>query len=301
MAGSIRISVPATSANLGPGFDALGLALELRNELEVIPEGARGELRLEIRGEGADTLPRDREHLAYRALCAVFLQEEQPVPGLRIVQHNRIPTARGLGSSAATIVAGAAAALALLELDPGARLLQIACELEGHPDNVAPAILGGLVASAMGPAGPLTARLPLCDRWHFALAIPDFEVTTAEARRRLPASIPMADVTFNLSRQALLLAAFQSGDGTNLPEALEDRLHQPFRAPLIPGFEQAVERGLGAGACGVFISGSGSTVAGLVHLDRADPLEVARAMAEAFGPGCRALALAPDFAGVVYG
>lgn len=295
---TFRLSVPATTANLGPGYDALGLALSVRNHLdaEVLPDRP-GSLELEIEGEGAGTLPRGASHLLYRALVRSLRDRGVEPPGLRLRQVNRVPLARGMGSSAAALVAGLALAARLLdEPDWKPRALALATEMEGHPDNVAPALLGGLVACGMTASGPRVARLPLHPCWRVALAIPGFEVSTAAARARLPQLVPHGAAAHNLSRLALLLAALQQGEG-DLEAAVDDQLHQPYRAALVPGFRAALDAAREAGAPGAFLSGSGSTVAALVDSRRVEAEAVARAMAsalEAAGSPCGFRVASPD-------
>lgn len=297
----IAVSVPATTANLGPGFDALGLALDLRNELEaeVLPDRP-GHLEITLEGEGSEQLPRGPSHLAWRAILRAFRQRDREPPGLRLHQRNRVPLARGLGSSAAAIVAGLTVAMRLLEQpDWQAEALEQATEMEGHPDNVAPALLGGLVACAATEQGARAARLPLHPCWKVALAIPDFEVSTHEARQRLPQLIPFSAASHNLSRLALLIAVLQHGEG-DLAAAVEDRLHQPYRAVLIPGFDEALRAAREHGAAGAFLSGSGSTLAAFVDSRVAEVDRVAEAMAEVirrYGAGCRALVATPGAEG----
>jgi homoserine kinase len=264
----IRVRVPATTSNLGPGFDALGLALRVYNTLEL---DAAETPRIEIEGEGARLLPRDTAHLAYRAALAVVdTIAAQSADGRRgrilprafhLRQHNRIPLARGLGSSAAAIVGGAAAANALLgsPLDQRA-LIDLAAGMEGHPDNVAPAVLGGLVACVTAEAGTIRTVRLVPRRLHVVLAIPEFTVSTAEARRLLPPVVPFNDAVFNVTRTALLLAALIEGRTDLLDEATRDRLHQPYRARLVPGLEAVFAAARRAGAHGVALSGSGPTV-----------------------------------------
>lgn len=284
---SVRVLAPATTANLGPGFDALGLALDLSNELEVELLDSPG-LAIEVEGEGQE-LPRDEHHLVVR-----ILRELGRETGLRVRQVNRIPLARGLGSSAATMAAAATAARHLFELDLDP--LQDAARREGHPDNVAPCVLGGLIASAMEGERTFTVPLEIHPCWKVALAIPDYELSTEEARRLLPADVSLAAATFNLGRLGLLIGALARGDGSLLREATRDRLHQPFRARLIKGFEEACSAALETGASGAFISGAGPTVAALVDTRTHDASAVAEAMAAALG-GARPLALAVDTRG----
>ena len=290
----IRVRVPATSANLGPGFDALGLALRLHNVLELEPAE---EPAIEVEGEGAATLPRDPSHLAYRAALAVHARAGRPARAFRIRQRNRIPLGRGLGSSAAAIVAGAVVANALLG-DPLDRqgLLDLAAELEGHPDNVAAALLGGLVVCADTPSGIRWVRLTP-PALAAVVAVPEFAVSTREARRLLPPQVPFGDAVFNVTRTALLVAALTAGRTDLLGQATEDRLHQPYRAALVPGLEEAFAAARRAGAHGVALSGSGPTVLAL-----GEAAGIGEAIARAFraaGVACRTFAVEIDLDGAV--
>jgi len=275
----ITVRVPATSGNLGPGFDALGLALRFHNTLGLDVADSPD---IEIEGEGASRLPRDSSHLAYRAALAVAARAGGRARiarprAFRLRQHNRIPLARGLGSSAAAIVGGAVAANALLggPLDPQT-LLDLTTEIEGHPDNVAPALLGGLVVCARASAGVRWVRLAPASM-RIIVAVPDYPVSTEEARRLLPAQVPFEDAVFNVSRTALLVAALTGGRADLLAEATEDRLHQPYRERLIPGLRKVFAAARQAGAYGVALSGSGPTV-----LAFGDAQEIGEAMADAF-------------------
>jgi homoserine kinase len=296
---TVTVRVPATSANLGPGFDALGLALRLHNFVTI---EAADEPEIVIEGEGERTLPRDATHLAYQAATAVVARAAElgraaGGHAFRIAQRNAIPLARGLGSSAAAIVGGAVAANALLgrPLDQQA-LLDLATELEGHPDNVAPALLGGLVVCTRTPGGVRWMRLaapPL----QVVLAVPDYPVSTEEARRRLPARVPFPDAVFNVTRAALLVAALTGGRPDLLDEATQDRLHQPYREHLIPGLQDVFAAARRAGAYGVALSGSGPAV-----LAFGDAAGIGPAMTEAFeaaGSASRILRAEFDVEGAV--
>jgi homoserine kinase len=298
----IRVRVPATTSNLGPGFDALGLALRLYNTLELEAADAP---RIEIDGDGAETLPRDPSHLAYRAAIAVVvLQAERGIrreslpAAFHLRQHNRIPLARGLGSSAAAIVGGAAAANALLggPLDRQA-LLDLAAGMEGHPDNVAPALLGGLVACVTTEAGTIRTVRLIPQRLRVVIAIPEFAVSTAEARRLLPEAVPFRDAVFNVTRTALLVAALADGRMDLMDEAMRDRLHQPYRARLVPGLDAVFSAARDAGARGVALSGSGPTVVAF-----GDGAGIGAAMCRAFeaaGARCRSIDAEIDTDGAV--
>ena len=295
----IRVRVPATTANLGPGFDALGLALRLHNTVAI---EAAEEPRIEIEGEGAVSLPRDPSHLAYRAALAVAgagTPRGTAAPrAFHLRQHNRIPLARGLGSSAAAIVGGAAAANALLggPLDTQA-LIDLCAGLEGHPDNVAPAVLGGLVACVTTEAGKIRSTRLIPKRLRVVIAIPEFAVSTAEARRLLPETVPFRDAVFNVTRTALLVASLVEGRTEMLDEATRDRLHQPYRARLVPGLEAVFAAAREAGAHGVALSGSGPTV---VAFGEAPGIgEAMRRAFEAAGAGCRVLGAEVDTEGTV--
>jgi len=258
----VKVQVPATTANLGPGFDCLGLALELHNSVKL---AVADEVTVEITGHGANSLPRDRSHLVLRA--ADFLAEqvgEDVPPGWHLIQHNEIPLARGLGSSSAAIVGGLVACNELLQLScTPDELLKLAAEIEGHPDNVAPALYGGLTVCCTGEEQLDCLSFPPPEGLLVVLAIPDFEVSTEEARRVLPQQIPHADGVFNTSHAAMTLAGLLSGRLDVLTRAMQDRLHQPYRADLVPGMEQACQAALEAGACGAALSGSGPTIVAL--------------------------------------
>ena len=274
---SVTLSVPASAANLGPGFDSLGLALSLRNTLEV--RAAPSDIRVLIEGEGKNSLPSDAGNLIVRAMLKVFRLADRPAPGLELRAHNRIPLAAGLGSSAAAIVSGLAAADALTGLGlPRARLLQLASNMEGHPDNAAAAIFGGLNLVVEGPDGPVAHPLPL-GLSQVVLVTPDLPLATSDMRRALPRNIPLQDAVFNLSHTALLLEALRAEDQRLLAQAMQDRLHQPYRARFIPAFQAVCQAGLAAGAAGAALSGAGPSVLAFAFGREA---EVGQAMAQAF-------------------
>ena len=278
---SISARVPATSANLGPGFDALGLALDLFNDLNLSIAGADA---LSATGEGADELANCSTTIAHDAAHRVLRALNCDVPGVQLQMHNRIPLARGLGSSSAAIVGGLLAANAWAHkareksLSPR-QLLQLATQIEGHPDNVAPALMGGLIAAACEPNGEqlsvAAVRVPVKSWPQFALWIPDAQLSTHQARGVLPDNVSRADAIYNLSRSALLVAALATGDFEALGEALKDKLHQNQRAPLVPGFDAIVSAARNAGALGATLSGAGPTI--LAWIAPAQNAESARA------------------------
>jgi homoserine kinase len=260
---SVTVHVPATTANLGPGYDCLGLALGLHNQVTLALADEPG---VEIDGEGAEALPRDRTHLVLGAVQAAADAAGESLPVLALRQMNRIPLARGMGSSSAAIVGGIVAANALLDLGLTERqMLDVATAVEGHPDNVAPALLGGLTVCCTLESGEvLVERMDVAPGLSCVVAIPDFEVSTHDARKALPESIEHADGVFNLCRVGLIVAALSTGDFGVLGEAMRDRLHQPYRAHLVPGMDNAIAAALDAGAHGAALSGSGPTVAAFV-------------------------------------
>lgn len=277
---SYRVRVPATTANLGPGFDCLGLALDIWNELEV--SFFREDLRIEIEGEGEKILPRDAANSIYRSMQAVADHFGKPLPtGLSLHCVNRIPLGSGLGSSSAAIVAGIYAGYALLNQPiHQEQILNLAATLEGHPDNVAPCIYGGLVAS-MNEIGQFISRpLPIAPL-SLVIVTPEFVFPTSQARAALPKEILLADAVYNLSHSALLIQALASGDLALLALAMKDRLHQPYRLPLIPGAIAALEAAQSAGAVASALSGAGSSLLAILKSEAESP-KVIEAMQSAF-------------------
>jgi homoserine kinase len=273
----ISVRVPATSANLGPGYDAVGLALTLsmRVGLDRSPHPV-----VEVQGTGAELIPRGPEHPAYRAARFVAELVGEPDVHFRLLQENAIPPIRGLGGSAAALVGGAVAANDLFGGQIAAPdLLNIVCELDGHPDNAAPALLGGLVIGTLTPEGVTSVRLEPKDL-KVVVAVPDFSVSTTSARRALPERVPHRDAAFNVGRSGLLLGALATGEYELLRVAMQDRLHQPYRSHLVPGLEDVIETALANGAYGACLSGSGPTV--LAFSPMAGYLSIASAMQLAF-------------------
>lgn len=257
---SVRVRVPATTANLGPGFDCLGLALDLWNEAE-FELGGDG-VRVEVAGLGAGRLPLGRENLIAQMALHVFEVTGQALPaGLQIRSLNRIPPGAGLGSSASAVWLGLLGGNALAG-SPLKReqLLTLAIQAEGHPDNAAAALYGGLVISASLETGPLVRCVPVPPGLKVALAIPDFELPTHAARRALPAQVPLSAAVFNLGRTALVVEALRSGDLDLLGQVMQDQLHQPYRLKLIPGAQAACEAALQSGAKAVALSGAGPSL-----------------------------------------
>ncbi len=258
--GPVRVEVPATSANLGPGFDSLGLALELRDRLEaeVLAEG----LVVEVHGAGADTVPRDESHLVVRSMRAAFGALGGQPPGLRLSCDNVIPHARGLGSSSAAIVGGLALARALVDggaerLDDDA-LFGLAADIEGHPDNVAPAAYGGFTISGREAGAWFSVRAEVDPRIVAVAYVPPDPVSTEVARGLLPATVPHADAAADAGRTALLVAAL-GGAPEHLLTATRDYLHQDYRRAAMPASLDLVDA-LRADGLAAVVSGAGPTV-----------------------------------------
>ena len=267
VAGPVRVDVPATSANLGPGFDSLGLALGLRDELEgeVLADG----LVVDVTGAGADSVPRDESHLVVRSMRAAFDALGEQPPGLRLDCTNVIPHARGLGSSSAAIVGGLALARALVTdgadlLDDDA-LFRLAAQLEGHPDNVAPAAYGGFVISGREGDAWYAVRAPVDTRIVAVVYVPPDPVSTEVARGLLPATVPHADAAADAGRTALLVAAL-GGAPEHLLAATRDYLHQDYRRPAMPASLNLVDA-LRADGLAAVVSGAGPTVLVLADAD----------------------------------
>jgi homoserine kinase len=258
--------VPASVANLGPGFDCLGLALQMFDEVAVELAGAKD--FVETDGEGGATLPTDSSNLIIKSMhVALDRLGRKPVP-VHVRCHKRIPLQRGLGSSSAAIVAGVFLANELCgrPMDREA-LFQTCAEIEGHPDNVSPALLGGLTVSiGDGPENfqTLSVEHDSLNKWKYVVAIPEFMVNTAKARKALPKSVTLKDAAFNVGRASMVVAALLKGPGKSansvLREAMNDRLHQPARAKLIPGRDEVLAAAYDAGALGACVSGSGPTM-----------------------------------------
>lgn len=274
----VSVRVPATSANLGPGFDCLGVALDLYNTVTI---SSSDSFRIDVTGEGTDELPRHEGNTAYKAVQTLAKTAGLDVPPLFLLLDNQIPLARGLGSSAAAIVGALVAADRFLDAGLTVEcLLDLATQIEGHPDNVAPALLGGCTVVVRDGERLVHASLPLPAGLLAVLFVPDFKLPTAMARRVLPGWVEMADAVFNVGRAALLAASLATGAVDLLKTATQDALHQPYRKSLFPGMGRLFGAALDAGALGVFLSGAGPTILALAQGD-AEP--VALAMAEAAG------------------
>lgn len=254
----VRVRVPASSANLGPGFDALGLALSLYNDVNLEEDES---VSVSIEGLGADRLPRNDRNVVVRGARALFELTGRPFRGIRATLVNRIPPSRGLGSSAAAWLGGIVGANALLGA-PLSRteLLQLAARQEGHPDNVAAALLGGLTVACWAGEEVVAASLPVPLDLEWVVLIPEVEGSTGDARAVLPRTVSREDAVFNVGRACLLIGGLLGGRADLLAVAMEDRLHQPYRRSLFPWMDAVTRAALSAGAVGCVLSGAGPSL-----------------------------------------
>jgi homoserine kinase len=287
---SATVLTPATSANLGPGFDSLGLALQLYNRFEVIESGEDPHLPyIEVHGALGAGLPTGPDNLFFRAFALLYQRQQAKLPAVRIRMTINIPAGCGLGSSATAVVGGLVAANELLRSRgktlSNEELLNLAVEAEAgnHPDNVAPALLGGLVATTNVDGKIHAIKTPFPDALKAVIFTPSFPMDTVAGRKLLPASYSKADVTFNTGRVALLLTALQTGRYELIGEAMQDRLHQPYRQALFPAMPQIIEAAIAAGAHGACLSGGGSSLIALASSRFHEVLQAMQETARAFG------------------
>ena len=290
----ITVKVPATTANLGPGFDALGMALDMWNTVTV----TTGSSGVSVEGEGEDDLPRDESNIVVAGIQSALRSLDVRVPELAIHCENRIPLARGLGSSSAATVAGLLAGLAMAGRATEQRLLfDMAADIEGHPDNAAPAVYGGCCISVKGRDGWVVDQTPLPDDLRAVAFIPDVSTNTSAARAVLPSQVSREDAVFNLGRTALFVNALATGRLELLRHATEDRLHQLQRGKFFPAMKNIIRAALDGGAHGAFLSGAGPTVMALTTGREVTVLyEMSEAARKSSAPG-RAVVLSPALTG----
>ncbi len=278
---STTITVPATTANLGPGFDSLGAALSLYNRFKFSIADSTTEVKITVTGKEAPQVNIDKSNLAYQAFVKLYEHIKQTPPSVLIEIDLGVPLARGLGSSATAIVGGLIGANQLAG-NPLSQteIMNLAIAIEGHPDNVVPALLGGCRLTASTPTGWEICDIP----WHPdivpVVAIPDFELSTAEARQVLPTEYSRADAIFNSAHLGILLRGLETGRGEWLKTGMEDKIHQPYRKSLIKGYENVHSAALNAGAYEMVISGAGPTLLALTNLSRSST--VVKTMADAW-------------------
>ena len=253
----ITVKAPATSANLGPGFDCLAMALDIWNTVEV----TTGIDQVVVRGEGKEQLPADRTNLVHAGFRLPFIERGEPVPEVSIACDNEIPVGRGLGSSSAAIAAGLLAGNAMCSapLTPE-EILESGVQIEGHPDNVAASLLGGCQIVVDEDGRTITSTIPVPPEWNCVVFVPDVPMPTEEARSLLAPEVRRQDAVYNLGRVAMLVRAFSTGDPSYLAIATQDRLHQPARQAIFHAMKTITRAALAAGAHGAFLSGAGSSV-----------------------------------------
>lgn len=260
-----KVKVPASTSNLGPGFDAIGLALDLYNEydFQVIDSG---EEDLEYSSNlSAGDVPYSKDNLVYRAFDYLFKKENKATPSIKIHFHANIPTTGGFGSSSTAIAAGLMAANKILgEPYDLEQLLKMGTQLDGHPDNICPAFLGGLIVCIYADQKLNYIKLPWDQNLFFVVVTPNFKVPTAKARAILPSSVEFKDAVFNVGYSSLLIGALAAKDTEVLKRCFKDRLHQHYRAQLVPGMQCVLDLGVEAGAIGTMLSGAGSTLIAVV-------------------------------------
>ncbi|MBE8949317.1 MAG: homoserine kinase [Quinella sp. 3Q1] len=278
------VRVPGTSANCGPGFDCLGLATTIYNYLDLtLLRGSK--VIVEATGEGSENIPRGKKNLAWQAVKR-FLQEigrADEFKGAIIRTKNNVPVSRGLGSSSTAIVGGLVAANEILGAPLNRQeLLKLATELEGHPDNVAPALFGGFTVSVMDNGEVQTFSFLPRIKLKLIVAVPDFELSTRLARKVLPKNVSMRDAVFNISRASMLISALVEGREDLLPLAFDDAIHQPYRKKLVPGMSEVFTAAKSAGALGAAISGAGSCLIAFTTTRSGLENKIAAAMVEEF-------------------
>ncbi len=281
MTKTVSIAVPGTTANIGPGFDCLGAALSLHNQFAfALATEDDSPLQISVTGAEADRVMPDRDNLAYQSFCKLYAHLDREPPNVTITIDLGVPLARGLGSSATAIVGGLMGANVLAGHPLSTtELMQLAIAIEGHPDNVVPALLGGCRLSASHGSDWSIGDIP----WHPdivpVIAIPNFELSTAEARKVLPQSYSRADAIYNVAHLGLLLRGLETGTGDWLQVGIGDRIHQPYRQTLIKGYDTVRSAALAAGAYGMAISGAGPTLLALAAPQNAAGVAEAMKMA----------------------
>lgn len=259
----VRIKVPASTANLGPGFDTLGMALSLYAWIEMKQDDRTS---FQLFGDEMTGVPEDKSNLIYQVAQMVFEEAGISVPELSISMYSEIPLTRGLGSSASAIVGALAAANALIGSPlPDSKLFNMATNLEKHPDNVGASLFGGIIAAAWDGHHANYVRIEPPADMETLVVIPNFELSTAKAREALPKQISLSDAVYNISRSSLMTAALASGRLDLIGAAMRDRIHQPYRAALVPGMAEILDEAPNRGALGIALSGAGPTLIALIQ------------------------------------
>ncbi|ETX07846.1 homoserine kinase [Candidatus Entotheonella palauensis] len=293
----VQVRVPASTANLGSGFDIFGMALEIYNTFSL---RLTTESQWSVTVPTTLTMPANRDNLVFQSACRLFKEVGFDPQGLHLELDINIPLARGLGSSSSAIIGGLVAANAMVGFPCDRKaLLDMAIEIEGHPDNVTPALIGGMTLSYKTGQTHRYLNLPCPSELNIVLAIPDFQLGTAQARSILPPHITRSDAIFNGSRTALLVAALYEKRYDWLATAMEDHIHQPYRASLVPGMTEAIAAGYRANALGVALSGAGPTLIALVQHDAKAVGAVLQETFRQHGVSCNIRTVQPDIDGAV--
>lgn len=292
----IKVRIPATTANMGPGFDSLGMALKLYNEIEIDEKIGK----TVIYNDGVESKEDYRKNLIYISLTKTLQKFDYIYDGFYInVSKCDIPISRGLGSSAACIIGGVSAASALMgNVMPKDKIIEIATEIEGHPDNVVPAVVGGMVVSLKDDEKVNYSKVMVPDKLKFAAMIPDFQVSTAMSRGVLPEAYPKEDCIFNISRCSMLISALYNGELDKLRVCFNDKIHQPYRKSLIKNAEQILGKVKEIGAIGEFISGSGSTLMAVVDKNQENFEKEINSFLEGLEDKWKVVLLEPDMEGM---
>lgn len=294
----IELRIPASTSNLGPGFDAIGLAVSLHNEF--LFERVETGFEIVIEGEGKSVLERGLDNRAYRAFRAASESLENKVSGLRIMQHNAIPLARGLGGSGTAVLAGTIAAYLFAGVEPEtSRVLDQAFTIEMHPDNITPSLVGGLAVCIVDRGHINYLKISPPSNLTTVILIPDRSLDTGKARKVVPQQFSRDDAIFNIRGAGMITAALATGQLDNLALAMRDRIHQPYRLPFMPGMTDIFEAALKAGSPGVALSGAGSGIFAFAYIERERAIgEAMKAAAARFGMKAWNLYLPIDIHGV---
>lgn len=279
----IIVCVPASTSNLGPGFDVVGLALKLHNTVEIEERGRK--LKIEIEGEGSESISREENNLVYKAMRLVFQKARHQVRGLKIHIHNKIPLGSGLGSSGATTIAGMLGGNEIMgRVFSNREILNIATEIEGHPDNVTPCLFGGFTVSSRVDDRVIYFKVKPPRQLKAMVVIPKYPISTKKARESLPDLVPRKDAVFNIGRTGLLVIAFCKGRWELLEWAMEDRLHQEYRTAFVPSLFKIINAAKAAGALGCVLSGAGPSIIALALKNYEDIIE---SMTEEYSKDCK--------------
>ncbi len=294
----IKVIAPASTSNLGPGFDTLGLALELYNTFTFSFDTESTGVKVTFEGEGANELESGSDNRTIRSLESVLNSYRVAIPAVHLHQKNDIPLARGLGGSATSVLAGVIAGLLYMGKQPEVtEILAQSGKIENHPDNLTPSLVGGMTVSIMDSNGILFVQVALPDDLRCVVYLPDVSMPTGQARQVIPRQVSLGDAVFNIQHASLLVAALASGQVDKIARAMQDRLHQPYRTVLLPGMDDIFAAALSAGALGTALSGAGSGIFAFVSENAEHVAGAMERMGHACGLGGSARVLAIEQSG----